>query len=222
MKRSEIDTIIQKNIDFINKLGFQLPPFAFWTFDDWKINVQQYNDAKVNDLGWDISDYGFGDFYKQGIVALTIRSGNNKSLDYKKPYAEKLLILEPNQQCPMHFHPNKIEDLINRGGGDFFIKLYNANVDNTLSDTDVEVLMDGRRFTVIAGQVIRITPGESITLKPRQYHIFWANESKVLLGEVTMNDNEHYFYGTPPTATLIEEDTPKKYLLTNEYNELTI
>lgn len=220
MKRSQIDNIIEKDIDFICKLGFRLPPFAFWSFNDWKTNVNEYSDAKINGLGWDISDYGFNDFYKQGIVALTIRSGNENSLDYKKPYAEKLLVLEPNQECPMHFHPNKIEDLINRGGGDFLIKLYNASDDNNLSDTPVEVLMDGRKFTINAGQIIRVKPGESITLKPRQYHTFWADDSKVLFGEVTMNDNEHYFYGTSPSPTIIEEDTPKKYLLTDEYGEI--
>ena len=219
MKRSQIDYIIEEDIKFIQEVGFLLPPFALWTLCDWRIKGHEYDNIKANMLGWDVSDYGFGNFSECGIVAFTIRSGNENSGDYAKPYAEKLLILESNQECPLHFHPNKIEDLINRGGGDFFIKLYNANCDKSLSNAPVEVLMDGHKFIVEAGEVIRVKPGESITLKPRQYHSFWAEHSKVLFGEVTMSDNIHHFYDKIPSQMIIEEDSQKKYVLSNEYKE---
>lgn len=217
MKRSQINQIISGNIEFIRKLGFCLPPFAYWGLQDFKSNEAECRQLIRNMLGWDVSDYGFGDFFSCGIVAFTIRSGNHESGAYVKPYAEKLLILEPGQACPMHFHPNKIEDLINRGGGDFIIRLYNDNGDGGLSEEPVEVFMDGRVFTCGAGEEIRVKPGESITLRPRQYHTFWADDKKVLFGEVTMNDNVHHFYGKNPGLMEIEEDEPEKHLLSNDY-----
>ena len=35
MKRSEINAILQENIAFIKEMKFALPPFAFWTPDEW-------------------------------------------------------------------------------------------------------------------------------------------------------------------------------------------
>lgn len=35
MKRSEINDIMQKADKIIHKRGFYLPPFAYWTSDDW-------------------------------------------------------------------------------------------------------------------------------------------------------------------------------------------
>lgn len=219
MKRSQINRVITEDIGFIKQLGFCLPPFAVWTAADWRGKGAEYHNILLNGLGWDVADYGSGDFARYRIAALKIRGGNRESGIYNKPYAENLLILEAGQKCPMHFHPNKIEDLINRGGGDFLIALYNSGEKDGLLDTPVEILMDGRIFTVKAGEPVRVKPGESISLKPRQYHTFWAEDKKVLFGEVTMASNAHHFYGKAPGTTEIEEDEPKKYLLTRDYPE---
>ena len=217
MKRSQINKIIDENIIFAESLGFVLPPFAKWTIRDWETKNNDYIHVYKSGLGWDVSDYGFGNFAKTGIVALTIRNGNEKIFGYEKPYAEKLLFLEPYQDIPIHFHPSKIEDLINRGGADFYIKLYNSNSDNGMADGQVNVFIDGRAFIVNAGETITIKPGESITLLPRQYHTFWTEKGKTLFGEVTMTNNDHYFYDTVPSATKIIEDVPPKYFLSDEY-----
>jgi len=217
LKRSQINRIITENLEFIRQLGFCLPPFAYWTLEEFEAQKGECKQLIDNMLGWDVSDYGFGDFYRCGIVAFTIRSGNHKSGLYQKPYAEKLLILEPGQACPMHFHPNKIEDLINRGGGDFLIQMYASDDNGGLSKEPVEIFMDGRVFNVKAGEKIRVKPGESVTLKPRQCHTFWADDKKVLFGEVTMNDNAHCFYGNTPGLMEIEEDEPLKHVLSNDY-----
>ena len=82
---------------------------------------------------------------------------------YKKPYAEKILISGENQFSPIHYHWHKMEDIINRGGGNLLIKVWKAAEDDGLSDEDVEVSIDGCIRTVKAGSVIRLTPGESIT-----------------------------------------------------------
>ena len=51
---------------------------------------------------------------------------------------------------------------------------------------------DGHNYTVPAGTVIRLTPGESITIAPGQYHCFYAEPGygKVMLTEVSkVNDD---------------------------------
>ena len=41
--------------------------------------------------------------------------------------------------APMHFHWNKMEDIINRGGGNVLITVYNSTEDGQFADTDVTV-----------------------------------------------------------------------------------
>lgn len=73
----------------------------------------------------------------------TIRNGNLKNPKYKKPYAEKLLMLYPGQDSPLHYHWSKMEDIINRGGNDLYITVFNGAEGNKNLDTDVTVVTDG-------------------------------------------------------------------------------
>ena len=61
-------------------------------------------------LGWDITDFGMGDFDKVGFSLITLRNGNVFMDKYTKPYAEKLLYMKEGQSAAMHFHWNKMED----------------------------------------------------------------------------------------------------------------
>lgn len=220
MKRSEINKIIIENIDFINQMNFKLPKFAYFTPDEWKQKGSEYDEIRENMLGWDVTDYGHGDFKNIGLFLFTIRNGNiNKPW---KNYAEKLLISDEDQYSPMHFHHNKMEDIINRGGGNLIVEVYNATEDDKLADTGVTVYIDGHTEIVPAGTKIRLTPGESITLPQRQYHAFWAEQGhgKVLIGEVSMvnDDNvDNRFYEPQGRFPTIEEDEAPIYLLCNEY-----
>ena len=220
MKRSEINKIILENIDFIKKMNFKLPKFAYFTPEEWADKGSEYDEIRENMLGWDVTDYGHGDFRNIGLFLFTIRNGNiNKP---GKSYAEKLLISDEDQYSPMHFHHNKMEDIINRGGGNLIVEVYNATEDDQLADTDVTVFIDGHTETVPAGTKIRLTPGESITLPQRQYHAFWAEKGygKVLIGEVSMvnDDNvDNRFYEKQGRFPTIEEDEAPIYLLCNEY-----
>lgn len=221
MKRSEINRIILENIEFIKKMNFNLPPFAYFTPDEWKHKGREYDEIRDNMLGWDVTDYGHGDFEKIGLFLFTIRNGNLKT-NSKKTYAEKLLISDEEQYSPMHFHFNKMEDIINRGGGNLIVEVYNSTPDERLADSEVNVHIDGRSYFVPAGTKIRLAPGESITLPPRQYHAFWAEKGhgKVLIGEVSMvnDDNcDNRFYEPQGRFPTIEEDEPPIYLLCNEY-----
>lgn len=222
MKRSEINAILRDAEDFCRRMNFNLPPWAHWTAEDWAKAGHEYDEIRENMLGWDITDYGHGRFREIGLALFTIRNGNLKDPQYTKPYAEKLLISQEDQLAPNHFHWSKMEDIINRGGGNLMVQVWNATPDEELADTPVTVHLDGVVQTVPAGTVLRLTPGMSITLPQRQYHAFWAEggHGAVLIGEVSMvnDDNvDNRFYETQGRFPAIEEDEPPYRLLCNEY-----
>ncbi len=222
MKRSEINKIMKDAKAFLEEMKWKLPPFAYWSPAEWETKGEEYNEIRDNMLGWDITDFGSGDFHTKGLFMFTLRNGNFSDSKYIKPYAEKLLIVEEEQVTPYHFHWSKMEDIINRGGGNLMVKVYNSTEDEQFADTDVTVMVDGRSYTVPAGTVIRLTPGESITLPSGQYHSFWGEKGcgKVLLGEVSkVNDDrvDNRFYEKTGRFPAIEEDEAPLHLLGNEY-----
>ena len=200
MKRSEINQAIKEMEALMAQCGVQQPPFCKWTPQEWADKNSEYDEIRENGLGWDITDYGLGKFDEVGFALITVRNGNIKMPNkYPKPYAEKLLMLKEGQMSPMHFHWNKMEDIINRGGGNIFITVYNSNEDGSFADTPVTVHTDGRTYEVPAGSKVKLTPGESITIMPYMYHDFWVEEGHgpVLLGEVSMcndDENDNRFY----------------------------
>ena len=224
MKRSEINAALQEMEIFINDYRFALPPFCRFTPQDWESKGHEYDEIRDNMLGWDITDYGLGDFEKIGFSLITIRNGNLQRKDkYTKTYAEKLLYIKEGQYSPMHFHWNKMEDIINRGGGTVLIRVYNSTKDEDLDKvSDVHVHMDGREFVVPAGAQVRLTPGDSISIQPYLYHDFSVEEGSgpVLLGEVSeCNDDntDNRFYEPVGRFPAIEEDEAPYRLLCNEY-----
>lgn len=224
MKRSKINEVIKEMEQMIKMHGFKLPPFCKWTPEDWQTKNQEYDEIRNNMLGWDITDYGLGDFDKVGFSLITLRNGNIKNPKYTKTYAEKLLMIKEGQMAPMHFHWNKMEDIINRGGGNVLITVYNSKEDGSFADSDVTVNCDGREFTVAAGTQICLKPGESITIYPYMYHDFHVEEGSgtVLLGEVSMcndDENDNRFYEPIGRFPTIEEDELPYRLLCNEYPE---
>ena len=112
MKRSEINQILKSAKAFMAKKQFILPPWANWSVAEWKENKENACEVIENMLGWDITDFGSGDFYKRGLFLFTLRNGKF-NVD-KKPYAEKIMIVAENQETPMHYHWSKMEDIINR------------------------------------------------------------------------------------------------------------
>jgi D-lyxose ketol-isomerase len=222
VKRSEINAIMQKADDFIQSHGFYLPPFAYWTPDDWTKKGPEVSEIVENNLGWDITDFGQGDFHRIGLFLFTIRNGNIQNWQTLKGklYAEKIMIVEDGQVTPMHFHWKKMEDIINRGGGELLIQLYNATADEQLDEkTEVHVSVDGLQRTLEPGDTVRLVSGESISLEPRCYHKFWG-QGRVLIGEVSLvNDDQHdnRFYEPFGRFPEINEDVPPLYLLCNDY-----
>lgn len=222
MKRSRINQAIRKLEAMVRSCGFELPPFCSFSPDDWADRSAEYDEIRDNRLGWDITDYGRGRFDELGFSLITLRNGNVKNAKYQKPYAEKLLMLEEGQYSPMHFHWSKMEDIINRGGGNALIRVYNAAPDGGFDQTDVRISSDGREYTVPAGAQVKLTPGESITIYPYLYHDFSVEPGTgdVLLGEVSMcndDENDNRFYEELGRFPKIEEDEPPYRLLCGEY-----
>ena len=225
MKRSEINAAMKMALELFEAHRFVLPPFAYWTPEDWKTVGPEADEIRENMLGWDVTDFGQGDFSKTGLLLITLRNGNQKHPEkYPKPYAEKIMVVRENQVTPMHFHRVKTEDIINRGGGNLMIKLYRAAPDESLSDEEITIVMDGVKKTFPAGHVVRLEPGESITFTSGIYHRFWGEEGKgsVLVGEVSMcnDDNaDNRFYDPVGRFPRIEEDEAPLHLLCNEYDK---
>ena len=222
MKRSEVNNCIRYMENLISKHGFALPQFCSWTPEDWQDKDHEYDEIRDNMLGWDITDFGQGDWEKIGFALITLRNGNQNDPKYKKVYAEKLLMLKEGQHAPMHFHWKKSEDIINRGGGTLIIHVYNDRGDGALDEGDVTVNADGRSYQVPAGTGVELAPGESITLWPHQYHDFDVKPGTgdVLIGEVSMcnDDNaDNRFYEEMGRFPTIEEDEAPYRLLCFEY-----
>ncbi|MBQ5437404.1 MAG: D-lyxose/D-mannose family sugar isomerase, partial [Firmicutes bacterium] len=122
MKRSEINRALRELEEMTKRCGFPLPAFCSFAPEEWEGKGHEFDEIRDNMLGWDITDYGLGDFDRVGFSLITLRNGNVKAPQkYPKTYAEKLLYLKEGQYAPMHFHWSKMEDIINRGGGNVLI-----------------------------------------------------------------------------------------------------
>jgi D-lyxose ketol-isomerase len=224
MKRSEINRALRELETMCGQEHCYLPPFCRFTPEQWQDLGHEYDEIRDCMLGWDITDYGMGDFDRLGFSLITIRNGNRTATDkYPKVYAEKLLYLKEGQYAPNHFHWFKTEDIINRGGGNVLIRVFmslpNEEIDRI---SDVSVQTDGRSYTVPAGTQVRLTPGESIFIYQRLYHDFSVEPGTgpVLLGEVSQcnDDNtDNRFYPPVGRFPAIEEDEAPYRLLCNEY-----
>jgi len=225
MRRTEINRIIEDAEAFFAQHHFVLPPFAAWTGADWKNDAVDKQEIIDCELGWDVTDFGRGDFFREGLLLVTLRNGLLDSPVYPKPYAEKIMIVREKQLTLMHCHVHKTEDIINRAGGILVFELHNRRGEKELSDTPVVLRRDGVGVAVPAGSRIRLAPGESITLTPGVFHQFWAEEGRgdVMVGEVSaVNDdhNDNVFYYEQLRFPEIVEDAAPYRLLVGDYASL--
>lgn len=224
IKRSRVNEIMRKSDEFIRSFGYIMPPFAYWTPAEFKARKSEAQAIINANLGWDISDYGLGDFDKTGLFLFTVRNGNADDLSKGSGmlYAEKAMIARENQYSPMHRHNLKAEDIINRGGGTLVIELFgdtDGKCDRTKGTT---VYTDGIRREFEPGHKLRLTPGESVTLMPNEHwHAFWGEGGDVFIGEVsTVNDDntDNVFEDSAVSRfSGIEEDEDPWHLLVSDY-----
>lgn len=223
MKRSKINALIDDAIAVLSKHQVTLPPFAYWSPAEWAKKGEECDEIRQCKLGWDITDFGSGDFDRVGLVVFTVRNGHHRIEPYtRKKYAEKLLIIRENQHTPMHCHGLKAEDIICRAGGNLLIQVHNRGADGGPANTEVEVSLDGVRHRVRPGHIFRLVPGASITLTPYLLHEFWAEAgtSTSIVGEVSSvndDDTDNYFIGKIGRFPDIVEDVPSTHRLCTEY-----
>ena len=223
MKRSDVNNAIIFAKKILNQHKFLLPSFADYTPDDWlRLPAESTSEIVSAGLGWDVTDFGFGDFKQLGLTLFTIR---NHSAANNKPYAEKIMVCQAGQVTPMHYHWNKMEDIINRGGGNLVIELYQRDKETDLLDktSPVTVEIDGIAHTYAAGEVVVLKPGQSICLTPYLYHSFYPEDGAdyVLAGEVSMaNDDvgDNRFLTTSDRYSAIEENEQPMHLLCSDYS----
>jgi len=223
MKRSTINAVMEEADDLIRKHGFVLPPFAYWTPDEFASQKDLARNVINARCGWDITDYGAGDYDAMGLFLFTLRNG--RLADLKRGggmcYAEKLLISRQEQLSPMHTHVIKAEDIINRGGATLVVELYGSDDQgNFAADKGGTVFCDGIQRDFTPGEKLRLLPGESVTLMPGDWHAFWGEGGDVLIGEVsTVNDDETDNIFREPIGRFanIEEDVAPTHLLVSDY-----
>lgn len=224
MKRSDINEILGHTRQFFSMHDVHLPPFASFPPTKWqRLDQAAWQEVFDLKLGWDVTAFGGNSFAAEGLTLFTLRNGSPNGVPYEKGYAEKIMHVRDGQVTPVHFHWRKREDIINRGGGNLIIELWNAGAHEETENTDVTVTVDGCRQTHAPGSQLRLAPGESICLTPGLYHSFWGERGfgDVLVGEVSsVNDDEHDNHFLQPVARYnnIEEDEPALLVLCNEYN----
>ena len=86
MKRSEINKLMRESVEFLDQMNFKLPPFAFWSPEEWAAKGHEFDEIRDNMLGWDITDFGSGDFNHTGLFLFTLRNGNSANGKYTKPF----------------------------------------------------------------------------------------------------------------------------------------
>jgi hypothetical protein len=222
MKRSKINALMERAESFFKDMKWQIPPWAFRRPQDWKGKAAAESEIVDNGLGWDLTDFGSGDFARRGLLLFTIRNGNLRTGG--KPYAEKIMIVEEGQETPLHFHWSKMEDIIVRGGGRLVLELYGSTAEEELSRESVRVRVDGVLHELPAGGKIVLGPGESICLEPGVYHRFYgeAGSGRVLVGEVSaVNDDltDNRFLEKLGRFPAIEEDEAPRHLLVSDYGK---
>ncbi len=224
IRRSEVNRIMREADAFIRSFGYILPPFAYWSPQQFRDRRDTANRIVESNLGWDITDYGLGAFEKTGLFLFTVRNGDNADLAKGRGmlYAEKAMISRRDQYSPMHRHNLKAEDIINRGGGTLVIELYGDTDGECDHDRGVTVYTDGIRRDLPAGHKLQLAPGESVTLMPGEHwHAFWGEGGDVFIGEVsTVNDdNTDNVFEDPKISRFggIEEDEEPLHLLVSDY-----
>ena len=225
MKRSEINSAIRWAEKLCETHHITLPDFARYAPYKSLFNDPKRINLKKTMLGWDVSDFGSGDFTRVGAVLFTVRNGSIHETGVGTPYAEKYIFLKDGkeQEIPLHYHVEKTEDIINRAGGVFCCQLALRDENGALDFTKpVTVLRDGEYYEAEPGEIIEITTGNSITLLPGVYHRFFAKTGcgDLLIGEVSKinDDNTDNVFAYPQERFCeVEEDEPHYRLLVNEY-----
>ena len=220
MKRSEINAAISEAKDMIDRYSWVLPKWGYWSKEEYNKNTNLKNYLKNHQMGWDVTDFGKGEFEKKGITLFCIRNGIQGNND-DKPYAEKLLFMREGQEIPFHSHKVKLEDIINRGGGELVIEFLEVDSNQIESNSKIDVLVDGEIVSIAPREPLILKRGQSVTVERNIYHKFYSAEGSgmVMAGEVSqVNDDnkDNYFLESVGRFAEIQEDEEILHPLWNE------
>jgi D-lyxose ketol-isomerase len=225
MRRSEINHAITNAKSFFADHKFILPPFAYLSADELRAKLTPQSQIYRGRLGWDVTDFGQGNFATSGILLFTIRNGDKDKLQTGRGrlYCEKLLFFAPGQGCPSHSHYVKTEDIINRGGGRLTINLMAGDLKGKPRKGPAQVPIDEEPVVFEGTATVHLDPGQSIVLEPGIYHELKAENDPVMLGEVSLvNDDLKDNIFVTPLARFAEivEDEPPLHLLCADYDRV--
>lgn len=221
--RSDINRILREAEAFMLSHGYVLPPFSRLSPEEMRARRSELSAVITAGLGWDMTDFGMGDFLKTGLLLFTTRNGRLEDLKRGggMVYAEKAMISRKGQLTPNHTHIVKSEDIINRGGGVLVVELFGGTSAACDKEKGTTVFCDGIERKLAPGARLRLAPGESVTLMPGDWHAFWAEEGDVFVAEVsTVNDDAADNIFEDPAVTRfsgIEEDESPWRLLVSDY-----
>lgn len=220
MKRSEINKAISEALEMLQRHGWTLPAWEGWTAAKLAEDPDAAAYLASRQLGWDVTDFGSGRFAECGLVLFCLRNGL-VGVAGERTYAEKLLVVGEGQLTPTHRHAAKMEDIINRGGGDLVIEFCASDANGAPLEDDIEVPVDGLPRRLKAWEPLVLRPGESVTIRTGLYHRFYGRKGggAVLVGEVSqVNDdrNDNFFLEPVGRFAQIEEDEPPLRRLWNE------
>lgn len=230
LRRSDINSSILLAQRVINQFETHLPQFAYWTPEQWAKAGNEFDEIRTCMLGWDVTDFGSGEFKKTGRILFTLRNGKLSNKAYPKEYAEKLLIDPEYQRAPAHFHRSKREDIICRHGGNILVQLTKADTSGKPSNKEFTIQKDGQTLRMQPGGIVRLRPGESVNIPPRTIHQFWGEEGTgykiegvgyTLSSEISsvcddLDDNIFLDNQVVRFPNIMEDEVPK-FLLCNEY-----
>jgi len=133
------------------------------------------------------------------------------------------MYLLEDQKSPVHYHRSKMEDIINQGGGETVVRVWEKTGKGSLSRKNVSLVVDGVRIFVQAGGTILLKPGQSVTIPPGLYHSYWAERGKgpvlsIEISSVNDDTNDNYFLGRNIRFPKVKEDEEALYLLVSDYD----
>ena len=215
MKRSEINAAIREAEALLAEYRWILPDWADYSEADYAAEPELAAHNASRQLGWDVTDFGSGDFAAQGLTLFCVRNGVQGDPE-TLPYAEKLLFVREGQVTPYHSHKVKMEDIMVRGGGNLMCAFTREG-----SHADAPVRVNGRVVADPYGAPVRLIPGEAITIPRGMKHSFWGEPGTgpAFCAEISQcNDDltDNYFLEPIGRFSTVEEDVPKLHPLWNE------
>jgi len=210
VKRSEINATMLLARDFFEAYRFKLPKWAAWSVVNWDYSGEEMQAIKDCQLGWDVTDFGLGDFLSQGMTSFMLRNGqpsrkSDQEVSEKIPaetlnglgrhYSEKILLVQLHQALPLLALKHRTHDLINRGGGDLVIQVYQSTPEHNLDEKSrIPLQVNGIAYNVKAGGIVRLVPGDGLTLQAGIYYKYWAEKASCIVGSISSTCDERNDY----------------------------